>query len=224
MQQTDDNSSTTAFGAFASAAECWSDHPFLYIPAGAARTYSDSAVEMQYGEALQQILALRAWYEGAGYGLGHRVALLLENRPAAFLHWFALNGLGVSVVPINGEMSCEEMAYQLLHSESCLAVSVAEKKSAMLDAANSTGLNLPVVVHDELSELPTLPDPPQAVRQTGKVSARCSTHQEAQVNPRAASSTTIIFSMRVAGIETWAVCAPWSAASSGSSRHCPWCT
>ena len=39
----------------------------------------------------------------AGYGHGHRVGLLLENRPAFFLHWFALNALGVSLVPINAE-------------------------------------------------------------------------------------------------------------------------
>ena len=31
---------------------------------------------------------------GSGYGVGHRVGLLLENRPAFFLHWLALNALG----------------------------------------------------------------------------------------------------------------------------------
>ncbi len=36
-----------------------------------------------------------SWYADAGYGPGHRVGLLLENRPAFFLHWFALNALGV---------------------------------------------------------------------------------------------------------------------------------
>jgi hypothetical protein len=28
----------------------------------------------------------------------------LENRPAAFLRWFALNGVGASVVPINSDL------------------------------------------------------------------------------------------------------------------------
>lgn len=144
----------TPFEEFESAAASWSDHPFLHIPASATRTYSDVAVDIQYGEALQQILALQACYERAGYGQGHRVALLLENRAAFFLHWFALNGLGVSVVPINGDMSCEEMAYLLQHSESCLVVAVAEKTTAALAAATSVGLTLPVLVHDALSELP----------------------------------------------------------------------
>ncbi|MFB3077218.1 MAG: AMP-binding protein, partial [Lysobacterales bacterium] len=151
MEQTDDNLSITAFAAFMASAERWSEHPFLHIPATAARAYSDSAVDLSYGQAQQQILALQTPYRSAGYGLGHRVALLLENRAEYFLHWFALNGLGVSVVPINGEMSCEEMAYLLQHSESCLAISVAEKKTAMQAAAAAAGLSLPVLVHSELS-------------------------------------------------------------------------
>ena len=46
-----------------------------------------------------QTLAKR--YEQAGYGLGHRVALLVENRPDYFIHLFALNAVGASVVPVN---------------------------------------------------------------------------------------------------------------------------
>ena len=45
----------------------------------------------------------------AGYGHGHRVGLLLENRPAFLFHWFALNALGVSVVPINADMRSAEL-------------------------------------------------------------------------------------------------------------------
>ena len=54
--------------------------------------------------------ALRARFAAAGYGHGHRAGLLLENRPSFFLHWLALNALGVWVVPINGELRSAELA------------------------------------------------------------------------------------------------------------------
>ena len=56
-----------------------------------------------------EVERLRAAYAAAGYGHGHRVGLLLENRPAFLFHWFALNALGVSVVPINAEMRSAEL-------------------------------------------------------------------------------------------------------------------
>ncbi len=68
--------------------------------------------------------ALRERYAAAGYGHGHRAGLLLENRPDFFLHWFALNALGVGVVPINNDMRAAELRYLLEHSELCLAISL----------------------------------------------------------------------------------------------------
>jgi acyl-CoA synthetase (AMP-forming)/AMP-acid ligase II len=53
--------------------------------------------------------------------------LLLENRPAFLFHWFALNALGVSVVPINAEMRSAELEYLLGHSEIGLAVTLPER-------------------------------------------------------------------------------------------------
>ncbi len=47
---------------------------------------------------------------------------MLGNRPAAFLHWFALNGLGASVVPLNADLRMAEMDYLVGHSGICLAV------------------------------------------------------------------------------------------------------
>ena len=57
--------------------------------------------EITYGEAGRQIEALAALYRQAGYGVSHRVATLLENRPEHVLHTLALNSLGVCCVPIN---------------------------------------------------------------------------------------------------------------------------
>jgi acyl-CoA synthetase (AMP-forming)/AMP-acid ligase II len=104
--------------------QCFCDtaarHPgadFLHIPLAAARHYSDTCIDLSYGEALAAIEQLKAGYQRAGYGSGHRVALLLQNRPEFLLHWIALNGLGAGVVPINDEMSPDEQAYIVNHSE-----------------------------------------------------------------------------------------------------------
>jgi len=51
--------------------------------------------------AAAEVEPLRQAYAAAGYGHGHRVGLLLENRPAFLLHWFALNALGASVVGVS---------------------------------------------------------------------------------------------------------------------------
>ena len=56
------------------------------------------------------------------FGHGHRVALMLENRPAFFFHWLALNSLGVSVVPVNVELRSAELEYMVGHSEVAVAV------------------------------------------------------------------------------------------------------
>ena len=43
--------------------------------------------------------------------------LLLLNRPEFLLHWLALNGLGVSIVPINPDWRAHELEYLVDHSE-----------------------------------------------------------------------------------------------------------
>ena len=49
-------------------------------------------------------------YAAAGYGLGHRVAILFAQRPEFFFHYYALNALGCSVVPINPDYRPDEIA------------------------------------------------------------------------------------------------------------------
>ena len=51
--------------------------------------------------ALQAVNSLSEQYATAGYGHGHRIAVMLDNRADFFLHLLALNKLGVSVVPVN---------------------------------------------------------------------------------------------------------------------------
>ena len=72
---------------------------------------------------------MREVYALAGYGHGHRVALLLENRPEFFFHYLALNALGVSIVPDQPDYRHDEMLYQMEHSEADLAVTIARSPS-----------------------------------------------------------------------------------------------
>src|SRR4029077_18076172 len=80
---------TTIGAAFAGAVSAHGDRPFLAVPPQAARAYFPSGLEISYGEAGQRIEALAATYREAGYGLGHRVATLLEEHPPHIPHKLA---------------------------------------------------------------------------------------------------------------------------------------
>jgi acyl-CoA synthetase (AMP-forming)/AMP-acid ligase II len=96
------------------------------------------------------------------------VALMLENRPDHFLHMWALNGLGVSVVPVNADYMAHELAYQMAHSEADLAVVLARHEDRMAAAGRERGKALPVVV------LERMPDafPPPAAKATARAPSR----------------------------------------------------
>ena len=82
---------------------------------------------LSYGDALAEIETLARRYASAGYGHGHRVALLLENRPVFLLHWLALNRLGAAVVPVNPYYRSRELSHLLRHSGAILAVVLEER-------------------------------------------------------------------------------------------------
>ena len=94
--------------AFAATAARRPDAPFLLAPASAGLPYAPDGFRIEYGAFKTEVDRLRAEYATASYGRGARVALLLENRPVFFLHWLALNALGVSIVPINPDVRPDE--------------------------------------------------------------------------------------------------------------------
>ena len=95
------NDGTTIGAIFTAAVSAHGDRLFLAVPANDARGYLPSGFEITYGEAGEGVDELAGIYRQAGYGLGHRVATLLENRPDYVLHKLALNSIGVCCVPIN---------------------------------------------------------------------------------------------------------------------------
>ncbi|MGI9285433.1 MAG: AMP-binding protein [Pseudomonadales bacterium] len=150
---------TSVYQAFRDTVATYPKQAFVHIPASSAKSYSKTAVDLTYAQADQRIDELKEQYHAAGYGHGQRVGLLLENRADFFLHWFALNSLGVSVVPINGEMTQDEKAYLLAHSDVCLAVCVPEKTAELASAIELSGSAVAVVASDTMNALPPSAQP-----------------------------------------------------------------
>ena len=112
----------TVYEAFRQSAERFADHDFLAILPQTAARYSIQARSYSYADTLREVGELERRYRAAGVGIGQRVGLMLENRPAFFFHWLALNALGASIVPINPEWRRAELEYLVGHSEIGVAV------------------------------------------------------------------------------------------------------
>jgi len=92
--------------------------------------------EETYSAFLQEVEVQRERYATAGYGVGMRVAVLIGNRPEFYTQYLALNGLGVSIVPLNPQATPAEMRYVINHSGVILAL-FHPKFSQQLEAALS---------------------------------------------------------------------------------------
>jgi acyl-CoA synthetase (AMP-forming)/AMP-acid ligase II len=115
------------FDAFAASAGRTPDAPFLIAPASAELGYAPDGFRIGYRAFKAEIDRLIAEYAAAGYGQGARVALLLENRPVFFLHWLALNALGVAIVPINPDLRPDELSFQMELSRADLLVAAPDR-------------------------------------------------------------------------------------------------
>lgn len=149
----------TVYQAFALATVRWAKQPFLCILPETAEIYGIAAGELRYAEAAERIEALRSSYAAAGYGHGHRVGILLENRPSFFLHWFALNALGVSVVPINPDMRAAELEYLIGHSEIALAIALPHRHDDLIAAADKAGRPFKVMAERDVPPPAAFPAP-----------------------------------------------------------------
>ena len=110
------------FEVFLDQAQRRPEAPFLLAPPSAHLPYAPQGFRFTYGQLLDDLLATSARFAEAGYGLGDRVALLLENRPEFFVYWLALNRLGVVILPLNPDLRREELAFQLTLTEITLMI------------------------------------------------------------------------------------------------------
>lgn len=136
---------------FESQARHWAEHAFLCVPADEARSYLQRGYEITYGEALAEVERLKSALTAAGYGHGHRIAILLENRPEMVLLKLACNALGISSVPVNPDYRPSETAYLLQDSAADLAVCCDTRLEQMRDGVAASGLDVPVArIEDDL--------------------------------------------------------------------------
>jgi len=122
--------------AFRRTVDRFPDNDFLAVPSSKGRGYHEAGFALTYGAASRAVDSLVERYREAGYGLGDRIALALDNRPEHVLHRLALNTLGVSCVPINPDYRAAELAYLLDHSEASLVVHL-EHHRETIDNANT---------------------------------------------------------------------------------------
>ncbi len=149
----------TVHDAFCASARRTPQAEFLFIESVTAQAYGIAPGAITWGDAAAEVERLRAAYAQAGYGHGHRVGLLLENRPAFLFHWFALNALGVSVVPINAEMRSAELSYLIGHSEIGLAVTLPHRAGDLRAAAKTAGIAFETMGPDDAVPPATTPAP-----------------------------------------------------------------
>ena len=145
--------------AFAATADRFPDNAFLCVTEEVARAYGISNGEITYAKAADEIRQLEDAYRAAGYARSgeepYRIGLMLDNRPAFFFHWFALNALGASVVPINAEFTTAEQAYLLEHSEACLLLACDTHLEKAQAASEALAKPVPVIT-DASTEMPLI--------------------------------------------------------------------
>ncbi|RXH39463.1 ATP-dependent acyl-CoA ligase [Bradyrhizobium zhanjiangense] len=139
---------TTVYARFRDTALRRGEAGFLNVLPETAGIYGIAAGEISYRAMLARIEARRQAFADRGYGEGHRVGLLLQNRPVFIELWFALNALGVSVVPINPDLRMSELEYIIFHSEMNAAFVLAERCAEVATAARQAGRPIPVVTDD----------------------------------------------------------------------------
>ena len=85
---------------FDARAKAFGDHCFLQVPENAERAYHPEGYVCSYTQAAVAVAGMVARLKEAGYGHGHRIAVLLENRPEMLLVKLALAKRGISWVPV----------------------------------------------------------------------------------------------------------------------------
>jgi acyl-CoA synthetase (AMP-forming)/AMP-acid ligase II len=144
---------TTVYARFRETALRRGEAGFLNVLPETAEIYGVAPGEISYRAMLERVERWRSDFAARDYGEGHRVGLLLQNRPVFVEVWFALNALGVSVVPINPDLRLSELEYIIAHSEMNAAVVLADRRSEVETAAKQAGRPIPVVTDND--DVPT---------------------------------------------------------------------
>ncbi len=149
----------SVYAAFASSAARWPDRDLLNVLPETAQVYGIEPESIPYRMFSERVGAIASRLSDAGYGAGHRVMVLLENRPAFFIWFLALNKIGASIVPVNPDLRAAELKYMIGHAEPALAVAIPSRLGDLAQAARAAGLDVAVIPPDA-----ELPSPRQGAR------------------------------------------------------------
>ena len=139
---------------FSEAAERYADNDFLVLPIDQSRAYYPEGLTLSYTQVAEKVDFYARAFESAGYGHGHRVAVLLGNRPEILLIKLALNRLGISWVPLNPDYRPAEAAYVLQDSGAELALTTAALAEQMQAAITASSLDTPMALVEAFDRLP----------------------------------------------------------------------
>ena len=135
--------------------------PLLVVPADPDRSYEPDGRTDTYTETAGLVEDFTTLLTASGYGHGHRVAVLLENRPENLIVKLACAAAGVSWVPVNPDYRPAEIAYLLQDSDAVLAIATSNTADLMRQGIQQSGNNVPLAVVDgPARELPRTTRPP----------------------------------------------------------------
>ncbi|WP_409079837.1 AMP-binding protein [Pusillimonas sp. SM2304] len=130
----------SVYDAFLGACSKWGDAPFI----GGTSRLTHMAQDLTFGDVAKLVDERIGVLRQAGYGAANRVALLLGNRPEHFVYLLACNALGMSIVPLNPDLTTPELAYVLSHSEAGLVICSDEYREQALAAAAAMDVPVPI--------------------------------------------------------------------------------
>jgi len=151
----------TLFDTLCQTVKTYPDRAAYCVPPMVGRSYHPQGWEITWQQVMEGVEAKKSVYAKAGVGHGHRVAILFEQRPEFFFHYYALNALGAGIVPINPDYLTDEVKYVVEHSEASLAVCVDSRIEEMISISSEISADIKVVSFDSFpEELPKLPEAP----------------------------------------------------------------
>ena len=147
----------TLYDSLKRAVARYPDNDAYVVPPMSKRSYHPEGISFTWKQTWDEVQKRLAWYEAAGYGPGHRVAILFDQRPEFVFHHFALNALGCTVAPISPDYRLDEIAYLLEHSEAVVALAIDSRLDDVRAAASSFSPSPPVMRFDALDQPLTAP-------------------------------------------------------------------
>ncbi len=135
---------------FAEAAARWPHADFLIAPAANGGT----PLSRTYAEVAEAVSAEANRLREAGYGHGHRIALLMGNRPEFFILKLAFASIGASCVPVNPDYRPAEIAYLLDDSAADLAIAEGSRADLMRAGIAEATNRPPLVTAGDPTPLP----------------------------------------------------------------------